>query len=118
MISQPNHPWLPRKMVLGGLPWVAVLIRPVLDALLAAKEADAALSNPLLIAHQPATDLLFFIVLCLFLELGAQVAALLARNATFAVAVASKPVACHAAILQVAECNRVLATKSLPHLQC
>ena len=43
--------------------------------------------------------------LCLFLELGAQVAALLARNATFAVAVASKPVICHAAILLVAECN-------------
>ena len=42
MIPQPIHPLLPRKMVLGGLPWVAVLIRLVLDALFAAKEADAA----------------------------------------------------------------------------
>ena len=43
--------------------------------------------------------------LCLFLELGAQVAALLARNATFAVALASEPVANHAGVPQVAECN-------------
>ena len=43
----------------------------------------------------------------LFLELGAQVAALLARNATFAVALASKPVTHHVAIfklLNAAEC--------------
>ena len=54
----------------------------------------------------------------LFLELGAQLAALLARNVTFAVGFASKPVACHAAVLQVAECNQVLAVKSLLYLQC
>ena len=54
----------------------------------------------------------------LFLELGAQVAALLARSATFAIALAIKPVAHHAAILRVAECDRVLAAKSLPCLQC
>ena len=56
MIPQPIHPWLPQKMVWGGLPLVAVLITPVLDALFVAKEADA-LSNPLLKAHQPAEDL-------------------------------------------------------------
>ena len=50
--------------------------------------------------------------LCLFLEFGAQVAALLARNVTFAVALANEPVVCHAAILQVAECHQVLAAKS------
>ena len=55
--------------------------------------------------------------LCLFLELGAQVAALLARNATFAIRLAIEPSNCHAAVLQVAECDRVLATKSLPYLQ-
>ena len=56
MIPQLVHPLLPRKMVLGGLPWVAVLICLVLDALFAAEKADAALSNPLLKAHQPAVD--------------------------------------------------------------
>ena len=45
MILQLAHPWLPRKMVLGGLPWVAVLIWPVPDAFFAAEEADAALSE-------------------------------------------------------------------------
>ena len=43
---------------------------------------------------------------------GAQVAALLARNATFAVALASEHITCHAAILKVAECDQVLAAKS------
>ena len=57
MISQLAHPWLPRKMVLGGLPWVEVLIRLVLDALFAAEKADAALSNSLPMAHQLAVDL-------------------------------------------------------------
>ena len=52
MIPQPNHPLLPRKMPLEGLPWVVVLIRPVLDALFAAKQADAASRNPFLKAHQ------------------------------------------------------------------
>ena len=42
MILQLNYPWLPRKMVLGGLPLVAVLIWLVLDAPFAAEEADAA----------------------------------------------------------------------------
>ena len=53
----------------------------------------------------------------LFLELGAQVAALLARSVTFAVALAIEPVAHHAAILSVDECNQVLAIKPLPYLQ-
>ena len=53
----------------------------------------------------------------LFLELGAQVAALLARSATFAIALAIEPVARHTAILPVAECDRVLDAKSLPCLQ-
>ena len=53
----------------------------------------------------------------LFLELGAQVAALLARNVTFALALASKPIACHAAIFPVAECDQELTAKSLTYLQ-
>ena len=118
MIPQPTHPLLPRKMALGGLPWVAVLIRLVLDALFAAKKADAALSNPLLMAHQPAMGLLFLKTIRRFHGLDAQVADQLARSATFAAGLASEPVACHAAVLLVAECNRVLATKSLPYLQC
>ena len=44
----------------------------------------------------------------LILELGAQVAALLARNATFAVALASKPVACHSAVLQLLNATECL----------
>ena len=59
MIPLLGHPLLPRKMVLGGLPWVAVLICSVPDAPFAVKEADAALTNPLLMAHQPAMGLLF-----------------------------------------------------------
>ena len=53
----------------------------------------------------------------LFLELGAQVAALLARSATLPIALAIKPVVRHVAILPVAGCDRVLAAKSLPYLQ-
>ena len=112
MIPWPTYPLLPRKTVLGGIPWVAVLICSVPDALFAAEEADAASLNALLRAYQLIVGLLFWTGLRLFLELGAQVAALLARNATFAVALASKPVARHAAILQVAECDQVLAAKS------
>ena len=75
MIPQLNHPWLPRKMVLGGLPLVVVLIRWVPDALFAAKEADAASSNPLLRAHQPTVGLLFWKAPLPFLARDAQVAA-------------------------------------------
>ena len=57
MIPRLSHPWLPRKMVLGGLPLVAVLIWPVPDAPSAVEEADAALYNTLLGAHQPAMGL-------------------------------------------------------------
>ena len=78
---------------------MALLILPVLDALFVAKEADAALSNPLLKAHQPAVGLQFLIELCLFLGCGVLIAARLVGSATFAVALAIKPIACHAAIL-------------------
>ena len=54
----------------------------------------------------------------LFLELGAQVAALLAGSAILPIALAIEPVARHAAVFQVAECNQELAVKSLPYLQC
>ena len=99
MTLQSTHPWLPRKMVWGGLPWVAVLIQPVLDALFAAKKADAALSNPLLMAHQPAMDLLVLIGLHQFHGHNAQVADRLVGIASFATALVTKPVAHHATIL-------------------
>ena len=54
----------------------------------------------------------------LFLGYNVLIAAWHAGSATFAIVLAIKPVACHAAILQVAECNRVLAAKSLPNFQC
>ena len=57
MILQLAQPWLPRKIVMVGLPWVAVLIWPVLDALFAAEKADVASSNLLPMAHQPTMDL-------------------------------------------------------------
>ena len=117
MIPRPTHPLLPRKIVLGGLPWVLERIWPVPDALSAVEEADAASSNLLPMAHQPAMDLLFLIGLCQFHGLDAQVADWLVENATFAVALASEPVAHHAAILRVAKCNLVLAAKSLPNFQ-
>ena len=57
MIPQPIHPWLPQKMVWGGLPLVVVLIWSVQDAPFAAEKLDAVLSNQLPAAHQPAEDL-------------------------------------------------------------
>ena len=118
MILRPSHPLLPRKMVLGGLPWVAVLICLVPDAPFAVEEADAASSNPLPMAHQPTVDLLSLIGLRRLHENNAQVAGWLAENVSFAVALAIKPVAPHAAIFPVDECNQVLTAKSLPCLQC
>ena len=60
----------------------------------------------------------FLIELRLFHECDAPVAVQLARNASFAVALASKPIAYHAAVLQAAECDQVPTVKSLPYLQC
>ena len=118
MIPQPNHPLLPRQMVLGGLPWVALLIRPVLDALFSAEEADATSSTPLLRAHQPIVGLLFLKAPLLFLAGNAQVAAQRVESASFAAGLAIEPSACHAAVLLIAECNRAPIAKSLPCLQC
>ena len=84
---------------------MAVLIWLVPDALFAAKELDAVLSNQLPMAHQLAMGLLFLRARRLFHARNAQVAAQLARNATFATALASKPITCHAAILRAVECN-------------
>ena len=105
MIPLLSHPLLPQKMVLGGLPWVAVLILPEPDALFATKEADAASLNPLPMAHQPTVDLLSLIGLCRFHEHDAQVAGRLAKNASFAVAPASEPTIHYAAVLRVARCK-------------
>ena len=104
-------------MVWGGLPLVAVLILLVPDAPFAAKELDAVMPNQLPAARQPAMGLLFLTVLHLFLAYNAHVAAQLVESASFAAGLASKPVAHHAAVLLFAECNQVLATKSLPYLQ-
>ena len=87
------------------------------DAPFAVEEADAALMNPLLMAHQPAMGLLFLIEPCRFHERDAQVADRLAGNASFVVALADELVARHAAILRAAGCDRALAAKSLPCLQ-
>ena len=57
MIPQPIHPWLPQKMVWGGLPLVEELIWSVPDAPFAAEELDAVSSNQLPTAHQPTMDL-------------------------------------------------------------
>ena len=108
MIPQLAHPWLPLKMVLVGLPWAAVLIRPVLDALFAAKEADAASSNLLPMAHQPTMELLSLTGLLLSLASDAQVAAQHAESATSAIALVVEPIARHAAALRVTKCDRVL----------
>ena len=57
MILQLVHPWLPQKMVWGGLPLVEELIWSVPDAPFVAEEIDAVLSDQLPAAHQPAEDL-------------------------------------------------------------
>ena len=87
------------------------------DAPFAVEEADAASTNPLLMAHQPAMGLLFLKELRRFHGLDAPIADWLARNASFAVALAVELVARHAAILLIAGCNRVPTAKSLPCLQ-
>ena len=55
--------------------------------------------------------------LLLSLARDAQVAALRAESATFAVALAIEPVARHAAVLLIAGCDRVPIAKSLPNFQ-
>ena len=55
--------------------------------------------------------------LLLSLALDALVAVQHAEIASFATGRAIEPVAHHAAILPVAECDRALAAKSLPYLQ-
>ena len=118
MMPRLSHPWSPRKMVWGGLPLVAVLIWLVPDALFTAKELDSVLSNQLPMAHQLAVGSLFLIELCQFRGLYAQVADRLIETATSAIALAIELVAHHAAVLRVAGCDRELAAKSLPYLQC
>ena len=88
------------------------------DALFATKELDAVLSNQLPMAYQLALGSLFLIELCRFRGLYAQVADRLVESATSAIALVVKPVTRHAAALRVAKCDRVLAAKSLPCLQC
>ena len=61
--------------------------------------------------------LLFLTVLCLFLARDAQVAAQRAESASFAAALASEPVAHHAAVLLIVECDQAPIAKSLPYLQ-
>ena len=104
-------------MVLVGLPSVVVLIWSVPDAPFAAEELDAVLEDQLPKAHQLIVGLLFWTGLCLFLACNARVAAQHVETTSFATGRAIKPVARHAAILPVAECDRVLAAKSLPYLQ-
>ena len=87
------------------------------DAPFVVEEADAASSNPLPMAHQLIVGLLFWTGLLLFLAHDARVAAQHVETASFTAGRAIKPVACHAAILRAAECNRVLAAKSLPYFQ-
>ena len=56
--------------------------------------------------------------LCLSLARDARVAAQRAKSASFAIALASEPVARHAAALLIAECDQEPAAKSVPCLQC
>ena len=88
------------------------------DAPFAVEEADTASTSPLLMAHQPAMGLLFLKELRRFHGLDAPIADRLARNASFAVALAVELVAHHAAILSIAKCDRAPAAKFLPCLQC
>ena len=75
------------------------------DILFESKKADAALSNPLLMAHQPAMGLLFLTEIRWFHEHDAQVTGRLAKNASFAVALAVELVVCHAAVLLISGCD-------------
>ena len=102
MIPQPTHPWLPQKMVLGGLPLVEEPILLVLDAPFAAEELDAVLEDQLPTAHQLIVGLLFWTGLCLFLAHDARVAAQHVETASFATGRAIEPVACHAAAILIA----------------
>ena len=72
------------------------------DALCVAKELDAVLLNQFPTAHQPTMDLLFWRALLRLHAHDALIVAWLARIASFTVALARKPSACHAAVLRVA----------------
>ena len=61
MIPQPIHPWLPQKMVWGGLPLVEELILLVPDAPFAAKELDAVLEDQLPTACYSGQDFACFL---------------------------------------------------------
>ena len=117
MIPQLVHPWMPRQMVLVGLPLVAELIWLVPDALCVAQELDAVLSNQLPMAHQPVMDLLFWRALYQFHARNALVAAWLARIASFVTAFVNKPSTRHAAVIQATGCNQEPIAKFLPYLQ-
>ena len=117
MIPQPIHPWLPQRIVWGGLPLVEELILLVPDATFAAEELEAVLVDQPPVAHQLIVGLLFWTGLCLFLARDARVAAQHVEIASFATGRAIEPVACHAAVLPIAGCNRVLAANSLPNFQ-
>ena len=87
------------------------------DAPFAAKELDAVLADQLPASHQLIVGLLFWTGLCLFLACDARVAVQHVETASFATERAIEPVACHAAPLLIAGCDRVLAAKSLPDFQ-
>ena len=87
------------------------------DAPFAVEEADAASTNPLLMAHQLAMDLLFLTGLRLSLALDARVAVQHAETTSFAAGRANEPVVRHAAVLLIAGCDRVPIAKSLPNFQ-
>ena len=92
-------------MVLGGPPWVAEQMWWVQDALLVAKELDAVLLNQLPMAHPQAMDLLSWIKPCWFLALDALAVVQLVKMQTFAIALATKPNAHHAAVFRAIICN-------------
>ena len=90
MILQPIHPWLPQEMVLGGLPWVAELIRLVHDALCTAAKLDAILSNQFPTTHQPAIGWQFWKMPHRLYARNDLAIIQLARMQTFAIILASK----------------------------
>ena len=75
------------------------------DAPFVVKEADAASTNPLFMAHQPAMGSLFLTGFLLFLARDAQVAAQHVECTSFAAGLAIKPSAHHATVLLIAGCD-------------
>ena len=105
MILQLVYPWMPWRMVLGGLPLDEERIWQVHDALCVAEELDSTLSNQFPTVHLQTMDLLFQIRPCQFRGFDALAVAQLVEILTYTAALAINLNTHHAAPFQAVGCD-------------